>query len=235
MAKELGVEHKVYSPPYRPQSNGRIEGFHAFFKTCLAKHVSGNIEWDEVCTLATAAYNFLPNEHSRESPFFIMFGHDPRLPLVELLQHKLRYLGTDETVLSLQALRNMYLIVAENLCKARERNKNTYSIKPAPIQPNQLVTLKVHVRKTLDPRYEGTYRVIQVKDNQVEIAHSGTVTPTKWAHVTHLKPLLWADEIIKHLPTGDAFACKTALALNTDKILDLHWQRAIQLNTPNTQ
>ena len=68
-----------------------------------------------------------------------------------------------------------------------------------------MVTLKVHVRKTLDPQYEGTYRVIQVKGNQVEITCSGTVTPTKWAHVTHLKPLLHADEIIEHLPTGDAF------------------------------
>ena len=83
VAKELGVEHKIYSPPYRPQSNGRIEGFHAFLKTCLTKHVSPSVEWDEVCTLAMAAYNFLPNEHSRESPFFIMFGRDPRLPLTE--------------------------------------------------------------------------------------------------------------------------------------------------------
>ena len=107
-----------------------------------------------------------------------------------MLQHKLRYLGTEETVLSLQALRNMYLVVAENLRKARERSKNIYTKKPTPIQPNQLVTLKVHIRKTLDPRYEGTYRVIQVKGNQVKIACSGTVTPTKWAHITHLKPLL---------------------------------------------
>ena len=89
-----------------------------------------------------------------------MFGHDPRLPLAELFQHKLRYLGTDETVLSLQALRNMYLIIAENLRKARERSATPYPRKPTPIQPNQLVTLKVHIRKTLDPRYEGTYRVI---------------------------------------------------------------------------
>ena len=233
VAKELGVEHKIYSPPYRPQSNGRIEGFHAFLKTCLAKHVSGNVEWDEVCTLATAAYNFLPNEHSKESPFFIMFGRDPRLPLSELLQHKLRYLGTEDTVLSLQALRNMYLVIAENLRKARERAKDNYSKKPSPIQPNQLVTLKVHIRKTLDPRYEGTYRVIQLKGNQAEIARTGTVTPTKWAHVTHLKPLLRADEVIEHLPTESAFARKTKLALNPDKIPDLQWERATQLNTPN--
>ena len=200
VAKELGVEHKVYSPPYRPQSNGRIEGFHGFLKTCLAKHMSTNIESDEVCTLVTAAYNFLPNEHSTESPVFIVFGRDPRLPLAELFQHKLRYLGTDETVLSLQALRNMYLVISENLRKARDKNSQpTYTT--TTIQPNQLVTLKVHIRKILDPRYEGTYRVIKVKGNQVEIARNGTVTPTKWAHVTHLKPLLCADEITEHLPT----------------------------------
>ena len=234
VAKELGVDHKIYSPPYRPQSNGRIEGFHAFLKTCLAKHVSPNVEWDEVCTLATAAYNFLPNEHSRESPFFIMFGCDPRLPLTELFQHKLRYLGTDETVLSLQALRNMYLVIAENLCKARERNITPYTKKSAPVQQNQLVTLKVHIRKTLDPRYEGTYRVIRIKGNQVELARNGTVAPTKWAHISHLKPLLRADEVIEHLPKDSAFARKTKLALNPDKIPDLDWKRATELNTPTS-
>ena len=147
-----------------------------------------------------------------------MFGHDPRLPLAELLQHKLRYLGTHETVLSLQALRNMYLIIAENLCKVQEKNVATYSKKPTTIQPNQLLTLKVHIRKTLDPTYEGTYQVIQVKGNQVRIACSGTVTATKWAHIMHLKPLLRADEVIEHLPMGDTFARKTKLALNPDKI-----------------
>ena len=30
VAKELGVEYKLYTPPYYPASNGRIEGFHAF-------------------------------------------------------------------------------------------------------------------------------------------------------------------------------------------------------------
>ena len=40
VAKELGVEYKIYTPPYHPQSNGRIEGFHNFLKACLSKHVS---------------------------------------------------------------------------------------------------------------------------------------------------------------------------------------------------
>ena len=32
IAEELGLEYKLYTPPYHPASNGRIEGFHAFLK-----------------------------------------------------------------------------------------------------------------------------------------------------------------------------------------------------------
>ena len=89
VSKELGVEYKVYSPPYRLQSNGRIESFHYFLKACIAKHITTQLEWDDVVPLACAAYNFFPNEHSRESPFFLMFGRDPLIPLTKLLRPKL--------------------------------------------------------------------------------------------------------------------------------------------------
>ena len=68
VAQDLGIEHKVYSPPYHPASNGRIEGFHSFLKACLAKHISSLVEWDEMTHIVCSVYNFLPNEHSRESP-----------------------------------------------------------------------------------------------------------------------------------------------------------------------
>ena len=66
ISKELGVEYKVYSPSYKLQGNGRIESFHYFLKACIAKHINPQLEWDDV-PLACTAYNFLPNEHSRES------------------------------------------------------------------------------------------------------------------------------------------------------------------------
>ena len=115
VSKELGVEYKVYSPPYRPQSNGRIKSFHYFLKVYIAKHINPQLEWDDVVPLACAAYNFLPNEHSRESPFFLMYGWDPLLPLSKLLQPKVRYLGNDENILSLEALKNIYQLVVTNL------------------------------------------------------------------------------------------------------------------------
>ena len=54
------------------------------------------------------------------------------------------------------------------------------------------------------------------------------------AHISHLKPLLRADEIIEQLPKDSAFARKTKLALNPDKIPDLKWKRATELNTPTS-
>ena len=219
VAKELGIEHKVYSPPYHPQSNGRIKGFHLFLKACMAKHISPGLEWDEVCPIVTAAYNFLPNEHARESPFFLMFGRDPRIPLTEALRPRLRYLGNDDVILSLEALKNMYLIVTENLRCTREMERQQGPIK-GPITPNQLVTLKVHLRKTLAPRYKGNYWVVAVKGNRVELAKEGTVLPTKWYHVSHVKPLLQANEAINRLPGYDTFGRNGKLAIHPDNIPD---------------
>ena len=52
--------------------------------------------------------------------------------------------------------------------------------------------------------------------------------------ISHVKQLLRADEIIEQLPKDSAFACKTKLALNPDKIPDLEWKRATELNTPTS-
>ena len=101
--------------PYRPSSNGCIEGFHNFLKACISKHVSPKLEWTSVVPLACAAYNFFPNEHSKESPFFLMFGRDAVLPLNSLLFPQFCYLGNDLNLLSLESLKNMFHIAVENL------------------------------------------------------------------------------------------------------------------------
>ena len=88
ICKELGLEYKVYTPPYHPVLNGRIEGFHAFLKACIAKHVAPQLEWDALISLGCVMYNFIPNDNSKESPFFLMFGRDPVLPLNTLLGPK---------------------------------------------------------------------------------------------------------------------------------------------------
>ena len=110
ISKELGLEYKLYTPPYHPASNGRIEGFHAFLKACITKHVAPQLYWHVLIPFLCATYNFIPNEHSKESPFFLIFGRDPVLPLNTLLGAKMRYLGNVINILSLEAMKNMFEI-----------------------------------------------------------------------------------------------------------------------------
>ena len=48
VAEQLGVQYRVYSSLYHPQSNRRIKGFHHLLKSCIFKHVSANLEWDKI-------------------------------------------------------------------------------------------------------------------------------------------------------------------------------------------
>ena len=85
MLQKLGTEKSIHSPPYRPQSNGRIEGFHCYLKACIAKHMRAGMEWDEVTAMATAAYNYFPNMSAKESALFLMYGRDPLNKLSAIL------------------------------------------------------------------------------------------------------------------------------------------------------
>ena len=225
VAKELGVVYKLYTPPYHPASNGRIEGFHAFLKAYISKHIAPQLEWDDLVPLACAAYNFIPNEHSKESPFFLMFGRDPVLPLNTLLEPKIRYLGNDINVLSLDAMKNMFEIAATNLKLAQERGDPQDQPLSNKLQPGDTVLVQNHVKGPFDPKFIGDYRVVALKGNQVEI-QPATGGPTEMKHIKHVKYILPADRYINQLPNYSMFRRKTTLRMNPDHIPDLHWKLA---------
>ena len=50
-----------------------------------------------------------------------MFGREARIPLNTMLQPQIQYLGNNENILSIQALKITYQLVAENLQKARKK------------------------------------------------------------------------------------------------------------------
>ena len=82
---------QVFSCPYYPHGNGCFENVHNFLKMCLWKHVSSELVWDEVVYIAFVAYNFVPNEHSKE------FERDAYTPFVQLLNPRLRYVDNDRS------------------------------------------------------------------------------------------------------------------------------------------
>ena len=165
MLQTLGTEKLIHSPPYRPQSNGRIEGFHHYLKACIAKHMRAGLEWDEVTAMATAAYNHFPNMSAKESAFFLMYGRDPVNKLSAILNASRRYLGDITGFPHLEALKNMYQMVAQQLMNSRERyvKSNKYNkIPDHGILVGDLVLVKDHTAKSFAPKYKEDFRVVQI-------------------------------------------------------------------------
>ena len=230
VAKELGLVYKPYTPPYHLASNGMIEGFHAFLKVCIAKHVAPQLEWDVLIPLACGAYNFIQKEHSKVSPFFLMFGRDPVLPLNTLLELKMRYLGNDINILSLEAMKNMFEIAAANLKIAREKEDLKDNPLPTKLQPGDTVLVQNHTRGPFNPKYVIDYHVVSLRGNQVEVRPS-IGGPTEMKHVKHVKYILPADQYIKQIPGYSTFGRKITLRMNSDKIPDLDWNLANTYHT----
>ena len=180
------------------------------------------MEWDEIVTFVCAVYNFLPNEHSREAPFFLMFGRDPRLPLNEYLKPRLRYLGNDETIISLEAMKDIYTTAAHYLKLAHMRMQKITTQHAVKVKIGDLIMIKTKKKQAFEPRYEGYYRVGKIRGNQVD------VIPTKGgkmktAHIKHVKPVLPADRVVNTIPDYTQFGRRTKLSLDPNKIPDLGW------------
>ena len=172
IVEKLGTEFSIHSPPYRPQSNGKIEGFHRFLKTCIDKHISYRLEWDELTPMATACYNLFPKCNARESAFFIMFGRDPINKLNMLLHSARRYFHDDNGLPKLEALKNIYQVVAQQLLNSREqyvKKHHNQQWSESPVQAGDLILIKDNTAKSFEPLYKGNYRVVKVHGNNIEI------------------------------------------------------------------
>ena len=84
--KQLGIE-RIFSAPYHPQSNGNLEVFHTYLKPTLKKLCEKDLSnWDKDINQVLASYRVTPNLATTETPFFLVYGRDPNLPLSQLLE-----------------------------------------------------------------------------------------------------------------------------------------------------
>ena len=83
---ELFKIKKVKSSAYRPQTNGLTERLNHTLVTMLSNYVDENqTDWDIYLPYVMCAYRSATQETVKHSPFYLLYGREPRLPIDALL------------------------------------------------------------------------------------------------------------------------------------------------------
>ena len=223
--EKLQTEHKV-TPIYSPQCNGRIEGFHRFLKSCIAKQLENQVEWDDLVWKATAAYNFFPTESSGMAPFFLMFGREANVKHNLLASERPKYMGTDESMINLELMNKLYLVIAHNLHEARKaRDKNCSRNIPRDVDILKLgdnVLVRDHTSKVFQPKYKDFCITGFLGKNQVEVKDNHGHT-TK-VHRRDVKKIPMTDKISQIYEEEQINKTRNGRKLVPEnKMPNLHW------------
>ena len=133
--------------------------------------------------LATASYNWFPNQHSKESLFFIMFGRDALTNLSQLTKPNLRYMSTEDLILDLELMSNIFQTQIHHLRMARECIIEGHQPTTRPnIEVGDLVLVRGHTSKCFMPKYKVDFRVVHIQGNKVEVKDNNG----KFELVSHL-------------------------------------------------
>jgi len=163
--------HKTRTTPYHPQCDGQSERFMRTIKEMITSYVSENQrDWDAKLEILTFAYNTATHEGTKHSPYYLMFGRKPKVPL-DLISPTIRIaeVGTFEKyVQELEAnFKSAYEKVNRSqrhkmdLAKIRH-DRNVYAAK---FERGDLVWLAVKDNKTgktkkLRRKWKGPYEIL---------------------------------------------------------------------------
>ena len=84
--QQLSIYH-IFSTPYQPQSNRKLEVFHKYLKPTLKKLCEKDpTNWEKYINQVLTSYRVTSNLATAERPFFLIYGRDPNLQLHQLLE-----------------------------------------------------------------------------------------------------------------------------------------------------
>ena len=158
---------------YHPQTDGLVERFNGTLAEALSMYVSSNQrDWDRHLPLVLFAYRVSPHATTHESPFYLLYGQEPRLPIDASLilpsTAKLSPSVAEHRARIVENLENAHRIVKTNTELAQQRMKHYYDQNSAPVSFDIGSKVWVYTPKTrkglskkLAHNYHGPYRVVK--------------------------------------------------------------------------
>ena len=168
---------KINTTAYHPQTDGMVERLNRTLIGMIAKHTEFyGAQWDRYLTYLLFAYRVKIHSSTGESPFYLLYGRDARLPTETALQGPESSVELDIDYYKTEMLLGMSTAwdqARENVESAQIRYKKQYdkSAQEITILAGERVMVKREAGKKgkLSCRYEGPYRVVEVRGNTVEV------------------------------------------------------------------
>ena len=201
LCKIAGVK-KLHTTPYHPQSNGQCERFNSTLCNMLGTlSDEEKSDWKSHLGCMTHAYNCTKHVSTTYSPYYLMFGRHPRLPIdVEFGLHKPNCSDNCSKSRYIQKLRRRLNYAHKKASKYSseqvQKYKTSYdrSVKGPQLQVNDLVLVEIVAHKArhkiqdkweseeyivLEQPIPGTpvYRVRPVTGTKVRTLHRNLLLP----------------------------------------------------------
>ena len=95
--QQLGI-HQIFSTPYHPQRNRKLEVFHKYLKPTLKKLCENDPDkWVQHLNQVLTSYGMTPHLATCEPPVFLVHQRDPNLPLHQVLEPMQCFLGNPDS------------------------------------------------------------------------------------------------------------------------------------------
>ena len=197
-----GVD-KCRTTSYHPQCNGQCERFNATMHDLLRTLPDkAKRQWPEHIAEMVYAYNTTPHASSGFSPFYVMFGRDPRLPVDILLGRKDDSMCASDVPMYVtmhqQRLQDAYDVVRRKLSlnadKRKQRADQHRDAKDCPLHLGQRVFYKQRGfkgRHKIQNVYQSdVYKVIKAMEGRdvYKIERADGSGKGKWVNRVDLKP-----------------------------------------------
>ena len=159
--KLLGIQHNK-TAVYNPQCNTSAESFNRVIKGYLKSVLDEgeSLDWERYIPPLLLAYNTAIHKTTQNSPFFLTFLHEPRLPFFDLQQQQVFY--TDDFATDAYGrLKKVYKLVKENSERenARTRAQNNKNAKHKEFQEQEEVLVAFPNNKPGgNPKFEKPYK-----------------------------------------------------------------------------